>query len=97
MKEKEDNSAGAVLIVAPVGDDDQLAADLLSGAGIASKICAGIAQAAAPSAKARVRFSSKEEALEAAELPSFLSALQQQPPWSDIPVVLLPAWRGAKS
>ena len=89
-KNVDDAARGAVLIAAPVGKDAALATQVLRQAGIAARDCAGglreLAEQLCPETNALLI---TEEALVAAELPALLSALEQQPPWSDVPVIIL--------
>ncbi|MEP6809371.1 MAG: ATP-binding protein [Chthoniobacterales bacterium] len=89
MKNATENPGGTVLIVAPVGKDASLAAGVLADAGIPARICADIAEAAATMSEEISALLLAEEALALEQLPKMLRALQQQPPWSDIPVVIL--------
>lgn len=89
MKATPDESAGAVLIVAPIGKDAALAADVLRRAGINAKICARVAEAAAEFGESTSAILLAEEALDTSELPALLAALKRQPAWSDVPVIIL--------
>jgi PAS domain S-box-containing protein len=88
--------ASAVLIVAPLGKDAELAADVFHQHGIASRICAGIAEAAQEFNESSSAFLLAEEALDKSELPLLLDALKKQPPWSDIPVIILTSSGGGE-
>ena len=89
MKSERDDSAGAVLIVAPIGKDAALAESVLEKAGITSRACASLAEAARQIGDSTLGVLLAEEALIPAELPLLLNALHEQPRWSDIPVVIL--------
>jgi len=89
MKSARQNSGGAVLIVTPIREDAQRAAHFLAGAGMAAKICGRLAEAAAEIGPGASALLIAEEALVAVELPILLKALQEQAPWSDLPVIIL--------
>jgi len=77
-----------VLVIAPLGQDAIAIADLLGNNGFTTLICAGPKQAAdeLPNAGALVM---TEETLEFAETSLLLDALQSQPPWSELPSIIL--------
>jgi signal transduction histidine kinase len=77
-----------VMVIAPLGRDATSIADLLNANGFAASICAD------PSADADELVSAgalimTEEALEFAQIGYLLAALQNQPPWSELPVIIL--------
>ena len=79
-----------VLIVAPTGKDAALAADVLGKADIRARDL----QRSRPKRPAHVGEQTDavllaEEALVASEVLVLLDTLDQQPPWSDIPLVIL--------
>jgi len=84
-----DASSGAVLIVAPIGKDAVLAAEVLGRADIPARVCANLLDATASLQETTKALLLAEEALVPAELQVLLDALQQQPAWSDIPVIVL--------
>jgi PAS domain S-box-containing protein len=84
-----DRPSGTVLIVAPKGRDAFLAADVLGKAGVPTRICSGLADLATQVNDDSGAVLLAEEALGNAELPAFLAALRVQPPWSDLPILLL--------
>lgn len=84
-----------VLIVAPTGADAQNLRDVLRRAGYPTQACPGVAAAAE-----RVRADCgalliAEEALRPAERDILAAALSRQPPWSDLPVILITGGRAA--
>ncbi|MGI8819411.1 MAG: ATP-binding protein [Chthoniobacterales bacterium] len=87
---------GAVLIVAPIGKDAVLAAEVLKQAGIGAKACPNLDRAAQSLGDTTTALLLAEEALVAAQLPALLLALQQQPSWSDIPVIVLTSKGGSE-
>lgn len=85
------SSRGCVLVLAPKGQDASLAANALESAGIPTKVCAQLLEIAQDFDDETNAFVIAEEALLPAQLPSFLQRLETQPPWSDIPVIILTA------
>lgn len=77
-----------ILVIAPLGQDARAIADLLNSNGCEAVVCEvpelGIDQI--PHAGALVM---TEEALEFAHTDSLLVALERQPPWSEVPVIIL--------
>ena len=84
-----DTSAGVVLIVAPLGKDALLAAELLQKSAISAQICSTVAEAAGQVGDDTNAILLAEEALIASQVPQLLDALEQQPAWSDIPLIIL--------
>ena len=82
-------SSGVVLIVAPVGKDASLAAQLLQEFAISARVCSDLADVAEHLGDASNAILLAEEALVAPQIPVLLEALDRQPAWSDIPVVIL--------
>ncbi|HEX5315875.1 MAG TPA: histidine kinase dimerization/phospho-acceptor domain-containing protein, partial [Candidatus Kapabacteria bacterium] len=85
----------AILIVAPTGNDGALAATVLNDAGFEAKVCSDLDELC-------VRISAEddsylgtgviliaEEAFTVPKEQEFIKLLESQPPWSDIPIVLL--------
>src|SRR6476646_11205062 len=89
MKKNGDDARGAVLIAAPLGKDAILASRALEQAGIPAKTCEGIREIAARLDDSTNAILVAAEALTAADVPVLLDRLEQQPPWSDIPLILL--------
>jgi signal transduction histidine kinase/ActR/RegA family two-component response regulator len=91
--------AGPVLILAPVGRDAPLAASLLQGAGLQTRVCADVAclcrEAAGPVACLLIA----QEALVAPAAEPLSGLLADQPAWSDLPIVLMTTegWADAAS
>ncbi len=94
-RKAEVSSRDAVLIVAPSGKDATLAAGVLKQADIPAQICDRLSDCSAQIAESTLAILIAEEALVAGELPLFFSALQAQPPWSDIPVIILTSSGGS--
>ena len=88
-RKKSDPSSGGVLIAAPLGQDAALAAQALEQAGISTTICDGVSAIAERLDDTTHAILVAAEALVASEIPALLDRLGQQPPWSDIPLILL--------
>ena len=88
-RKKGDPSSGAVLIAAPLGKDAPLAARALEQAGISATICEGVSEVAERLDETTHAIVVAAEALVALEVPVLLKTLEQQPPWSDVPLILL--------
>ena len=84
-----DRPSGYVLIAAPTGRDAHLAADVLGKASIPTRICSNLAQLAAGIGCETGTVLLAEEALASPEIQAFLTALRNQPAWSDLPILLL--------
>ena len=86
-------AAGAIALLTPTGRDGAIAERVLAAAGLEAGACADMAAlcarltdaAAAPLGAMVVA----EEALDARDAALLLAALDAQPPWSDVPVVVL--------
>src|SRR3954451_10384638 len=83
-----DGSVGPVLILAPIGRDAEVARAILANAGIAAEICpdlAALVQRLDASAGAILA----EEALLRGDRRALAEWIERQPPWSDLPFILL--------
>lgn len=80
--------APVVLVLAPQGRDAQIAASILAPYGIESTISASLDEALPLLEQAHCLIVA-EEALTSADRQQFAAWFQNQPPWSDYPVVLL--------
>jgi signal transduction histidine kinase/CheY-like chemotaxis protein len=78
-----------VLICAPIGRDAELARDLLARDGIAAAACPSIEQLCAEVGDDAGALLIGEEALDADAVRRLVETLDAQPPWSDIPVIVL--------
>src|SRR6478672_5755159 len=77
-----------VLVLAPTGRDGRLIEDILGRSGISSAPCASIdALSLAAIERAGALFIA-EEALTAPGIATLGHLLEQQPPWSDLPVIV---------
>lgn len=80
---------GPVLILTPTGADARVAAELLSERGIASEICADVDHLCGFALEEAGALIVAEEALLDTPLEPLLHRLGSQPPWSDIPLIVL--------
>jgi signal transduction histidine kinase/ActR/RegA family two-component response regulator len=88
-------TAERVLIVAPVGRDAPVIAELLRENGHEAAICHGADEAAAEAAHGAGALLLTEESLEREQVPILLRHLGMQPAWSEVPVIILT--RGGES
>lgn len=77
-----------VIVIAPLGHDASAIADLLTANGFEAIICEDPQRAAEQIAQAGSLVMT-EEALEFAQTENLLDALKRQPPWSELPVIIL--------
>jgi PAS domain S-box-containing protein len=82
-------SEAPVLILAPTGNDARNASDVLVKAGIQAEICANLQDLCGRAGERTGGLLISEEVLGQNSLASLAELLQGQPPWSDVPVVLL--------
>ena len=93
MTDPGDPAGRVVLILAPVGRDGQVSAELLAKAGLAPHVCIGLdALIEALSAGAAAAFIA-EEALFGRDLGALERWIAAQPAWSDLPIVILTSHR----
>lgn len=78
-----------VLLRAPVGRDAQLTADVLASAGFAPVICASLDELAADLRGGCGAVLLTEEAVIRNEVMRLREALDEQPKWSDLPIILI--------
>jgi signal transduction histidine kinase len=81
-----------VLIVAPTGRDAAVASAILAEARLPLMVCADLACLRAELKQVGVALVA-EESLQSADYPALVRWIEQQPPWSDLPIVLI-AHRG---
>jgi len=86
---KKNNSKEHVLINAPVGRDAQVMAELLSRHGFEAQICGSLAECAEHVQSGAGALVLTEEALELGSLSHLFEALAAQPPWSELPLIIL--------
>jgi signal transduction histidine kinase/ActR/RegA family two-component response regulator len=85
-----------VLVHAPIGRDAMLASQVLDRAGIATCICGDLADLRARLEEGAAALLITEEALLPATRAALRTLLDAQPPWSDLPLIVLTP-RGAPS
>jgi two-component system, chemotaxis family, CheB/CheR fusion protein len=81
--------AGRVLIVAPLGRDASVMASLLAEHGCETSICNGAREARSQLALGAGALILTEEALEREHMAELFAALEAQPPWSELPLIVL--------
>src|SRR2546427_4027771 len=77
------------LILAPVGRDAALAAESLERAGLEGRICANVDELAREASIAAGMCLVAEEALASSDLSRLRETLERQPPWSDLPLLVV--------
>src|SRR5207248_8768894 len=78
-----------VIIIAPVGQDAPAMAALLDAQGFETQICDGSAEYSREIIDGAGALLLTEEALEPAQASLRLDALKAQPPWSELPLIIL--------
>ncbi|MGB9475814.1 MAG: ATP-binding protein [Candidatus Udaeobacter sp.] len=86
---QRNNPGERVLILAPVGQDAAAIAELLARSGFETQVCGSLAVCCAQINLGAGALVLTEEALESANVSDLLQALNAQPPWSELPVVIL--------
>jgi signal transduction histidine kinase/ActR/RegA family two-component response regulator len=85
-----------VLIFAPIGRDADLTRDLLERASISCDVCRSMAMVIETfESRGAGALLLTEEALDERDFPALMTTLEQQPPWSDVPVLLFAGAPGA--
>lgn len=84
-----ENDCCAILVLSPRGKDAELAAAALNQAGLSVSICRDLIDLTNRLGEQTSAAVVSEEALAPHELTVFLEKLRQQPPWSDMPVIVL--------
>jgi signal transduction histidine kinase/CheY-like chemotaxis protein len=85
-----------VLIFAPIGRDADLTRDLLERASISCDVCGSMATVIETLERTGAgALLLTEEALDERDFPALMTALEQQPPWSDVPVLVFAGAPGA--
>jgi signal transduction histidine kinase len=77
-----------VLLLAPTGRDAQLLHEILDRGGIVSESCSGLEELSGKLTEGAGAVLLAEEALDPSGMERLTLALQHQPPWSDLPVVV---------
>jgi len=86
---ERNNSKERVLIVAPVGRDAHAMAELLARQGFEAHISASLQKCAAHIKLGAGALVLTEEALELGDSSELFNALAAQPPWSELPLIIL--------
>lgn len=86
-----------VLVVAPVGRDAPLMAALLEENALQATVCADVREACEQVARGAGALILAEESLDGGELDLLSTVLGAQPPWSELPVIVLAAARASQS
>ena len=86
---KKNSSKERVLIIAPVGRDAQVMAELLGRHGLEPHICASVTECAAHINSSAGALLLTEEALELGSSSELFEALAAQPRWSELPFIIL--------
>lgn len=86
---EKNKSKERILIVAPVGRDAHVMAELASRHGFEPQICASLAECASQIKEGAGMLVVTEEALELGSLSLLFEALAAQPPWSELPLIIL--------
>ena len=78
-----------VLVLAPIGRDAALACSRLEAAGFSASACATMEDLCSSMSEEAGALLVAEEALTPAALARLVETLDHQPPWSDIPLIVL--------
>jgi len=78
-----------VLVIAPSGRDANAMADFINSQGFHAQICAGPAEGARLIAEGAGVLVLTDEALKLAGISDLLDILKVQPPWSELPIIIL--------
>jgi signal transduction histidine kinase len=78
-----------VIIIAPVGQDAEAMAALLNAEGFETRICHGLDEYSRQITDSAGALLITEEALESAQGSLLLDVLKAQPPWSELPLIIL--------
>jgi signal transduction histidine kinase len=85
----EANPDQRILILAPIGRDAELARRTIRRAGMDAGVCAGIDDLCSALSRGVGAILVTQEALSPDELGRLLAAVDKQPPWSDLPMIVL--------
>jgi signal transduction histidine kinase len=88
---KKNESDERVLIMAPVGNDALVMADVLARHGFGTHVCGSPAECCAQMNSGAGALLLTEEALEIEGALDLLKALKAQPPWSELPLIIFTA------
>ena len=88
MKGKSNAGENRVLILMPTGRDAELVRATLAGVGISAEACENPEKLLAAFSDSAGAVLVAEEAIEADALKEFIEALEDQPVWSDLPLII---------
>lgn len=80
-----------ILILAPLGRDSEIASSLLVEAGRRTQVCADVGELRAELERGAALALITEEAVADSDLSDLSNWISSQPPWSDMPIILLTA------
>ena len=86
-----------ILILAPLGRDSEIASSLLAEAGRHAQVCTDVAELRAELERGAALALITEEAVADSDLSNLADWVSSQPPWSDMPIILLTAHDDAPS
>jgi signal transduction histidine kinase/ActR/RegA family two-component response regulator len=89
LSETREDRSDVLLIVAPIGRDAELMCDRLTAAGLRCEVCPDIHAVCEQMQRGAAALVVTEEALPVAAIAELTDVLRKQPPWSEIPVVIL--------
>ena len=92
----EGSAKGVVLLLAPTRSDAAVAARVLEKADVITKVCSNLVDLAQELNESTDALLVAEEALVPDELLVLLDALAEQPPWSDVPIIVLTSSAGSE-
>src|SRR5512138_3899589 len=90
-----DNPEERILILAPVGQDAAAMTTFFHTHGLVATVCATAGEVCDQLTAGSAVLLMTEEALELPQIPDVLRQLQAQPPWSELPLIILT--RGGES
>src|SRR3990170_253374 len=77
-----------VLVFAPIGRDGALTREFLERASISAFVCSSLEEVCVELSQQAGAVILTEEALDDSGFPLLTAAIDRQPPWSDVPVIL---------
>src|SRR3954466_5532406 len=86
---RENKPQERLLIIAPVGQDAGAMASLLHSRGFKTQVCEGSIDTCQQLLTGAAALLLTEEALELPEIPNLFESLRAQPPWSELPLIIL--------
>lgn len=84
-----DADSARILVFAPIGRDGPAAAELLRGSGLSAQVCGGLEELIEEIDAGAASVFLAEEGLFGKDLSALLAQVARQPPWSDLPFVVL--------